>query len=100
MRCLCRRGRDVDGVAQNRWANLMSDTENLGPEYQHEKNRLSGRKLVWSRKKSSPWTLTLAVIGTLLVVSGIIVATFLLGSHPGKPEPNAGITEQTTPPAP
>lgn len=74
----------------------MSDTENLGPEYQHEKNKLSGRKIIWSRKKSSPWALTLVVFGTLLVVSSIIVGTFLLGSHPGKPAPNAGVKEETT----
>jgi len=74
----------------------MSNTENLGPEYHHHDNkgRLRGRRFVWSRRKSKPWGLTLAVIGTLIVASSVIAVTYLITSHPGTPEPNPGIETQ------
>lgn len=74
----------------------MSNTENLGPEYHHHdnKSRLRGRRFIWSRRKSKPWGLTLAVIGTLIIAAGVIAVTYLVTSHPGMPEPNPGIETQ------
>jgi len=74
----------------------MTNTENLGPEYQHHhnKNRLLHRRFVWSRRKSKPWGLTIAVIGTLIVAAGIVAVSYLVTSHPGMPEPNPGIETQ------
>ncbi len=77
----------------------MTNTENLGPEYHHhsKKNLLRIRPFVWSRRKSKPWGLTIAVIGTLIVAASAIAITYLVTSHPGMPEPNPGIETQTTP---
>ncbi len=71
----------------------MSNTDQLGPEYHHHENkqRLRNRRFVWSRRKSSPWGLTILVIGTLVAASCFVAVTYLVTSHPGAPEPNPGI---------
>ncbi|KAA3512188.1 hypothetical protein [Agrobacterium rosae] len=71
----------------------MSNTENLGPEYHDDKNkdRLRGRKIIWSRRKSSPWTFTMLIIVVLIVAAGAVAVTYLVNSHPGKPEANPTI---------
>lgn len=77
----------------------MSNTENLGPEYHNnkDKERLRGRRIVWSRRKSKPWTLTFIVIGVLIVAASATAVTYLVTSHPGKPEPNVGLETQVQP---
>lgn len=77
----------------------MTNTENLGPEYHHNRNkeRLRGRKIVWSRRKSKPWMLTFIVIGFLIIAATTTAVTYLMTSHPGKPEPNVGIETQARP---
>ncbi|MES5097138.1 hypothetical protein ABUK73_02800 [Agrobacterium sp. BA1120] len=77
----------------------MANTENLGPEYHDdpEKKRVRGRRIVWSRRRSKPWTFTLIVIGTLIVAASAVGVTYLVTSHPGKPEPNPGIEAPVNP---
>ncbi|NTF07706.1 hypothetical protein G6L37_16250 [Agrobacterium rubi] len=74
----------------------MADTDNLGPEYKN-KNPLKGRRFVWSRRKSKPWVPTLIVIVGLIVAAGGVAVTYLVSSHPGKPEPNPGIEAPVQP---
>ncbi|KXG87655.1 hypothetical protein [Agrobacterium bohemicum] len=71
----------------------MSNTENLGPEYHNDKNkdRLKGKRVVWSRRKSSPWTFTMLIIVVLIIAAGAVAVTYLVTSHPGKPQENPTI---------
>ncbi len=71
----------------------MANTENLGPEYHNnpDKERLRGRRFVWSRRKSKPWSFTLALIFCLIAAACAIAVTYLVTSHPGKPDSNPGI---------
>ncbi len=71
----------------------MSNTENLGPEYHNDKNkdRLKGKRVVWSRRKSSPWTFTILIIVVLIVAACAVAVTYLVTSHPGKPQENPTI---------
>lgn len=77
----------------------MANTENLGPEYHNnpDKERLRGRRIVWSRRKSKPWAFTLVVIVGLITAAFAIGITYLVTSHPGKPEANPGIERQNQP---
>lgn len=73
----------------------MTNTDNLGPEYHNnpDKDRLKGRRFVWSRKKSKPWSFTMFAILALITAAGAMAVSYLVLSHPGKPEPNVGIEE-------
>ena len=77
----------------------MSNTDNLGPEYHNDKNknRLRGRRFVWSRRRSKPWMLTFIVIGALIVAASFVAVSYLVNAHPGKPEPNPGLETQVKP---
>lgn len=77
----------------------MANTDNLGPEYHNnpDKERLRGRRFVWSRRRSKPWTFTLAIIFSLIVAACAIGVTYLVTSHPGIPEANPGIEGPSQP---
>lgn len=60
----------------------------------------SEENFVMTRRRPRSWVLTIGVIIFLFVAAAGVASVYLVGTHPGKLEPNSGVTETGAPLAP